>query len=279
MTADDVFEALQRRHAAMNSGWVVLREAWAIDALAVSVSRGDKKPYYRWIAYEIKVSRSDFAAELRQWPGKAQRAVDFAHQYVFATPPGLLKSDEVKRRGPRANGKGLWVPQIAGLLEVDANGGGGRMRKMPQTRPSARNLTDYDIACLVRYAHRPYAEADAQRMRAEARGIAAKAEREKRAALEASARAREALARHVADRVTVGSEWMVPRFLAPYVPGQAASIHARVLCEVVKVERWMGEPWVWLRRAGMRNGTNGMPTCELGRFLLESEAVAEGAAA
>ena len=59
------------------------------------------------VAYEVKVSRSDFLRELRQ-PVKRRPAVMLSNLFYFATPPGVIKHGE--------------LPIEAGLVEVDPNG-------------------------------------------------------------------------------------------------------------------------------------------------------------
>src|SRR5687767_6560569 len=56
------------------------------------------------ISYEIKCSRSDFLAELRQ-PRKRRHALRLSNQFYFAAPRGLIKAEE--------------LPPEAGLIEVE----------------------------------------------------------------------------------------------------------------------------------------------------------------
>jgi len=46
------------------------------------------------VAYEIKVSRSDFLKELK-FPEKRRAALLFSNQYYFVTPKGLVKKEEI----------------------------------------------------------------------------------------------------------------------------------------------------------------------------------------
>lgn len=57
----------------------------------------------RLIAYEVKVSRADFLAEIRN-PDKRAQAWAISTEYTFVTPQGLVKPDE--------------VPDECGLYEV-----------------------------------------------------------------------------------------------------------------------------------------------------------------
>lgn len=58
-------------------------------------------------AYEVKISRSDFAREVAQ-PRKRRMALHLSNCYYFATPPGLVRPEE--------------LPVEAGLVEVAENG-------------------------------------------------------------------------------------------------------------------------------------------------------------
>lgn len=62
------------------------------------------------IAFEIKVSRSDFKAELKH-PEKRRPAMRVSNEFYFITPPGLLKPEE--------------IPLDCGLMEVKKRGGPG----------------------------------------------------------------------------------------------------------------------------------------------------------
>lgn len=70
-----------------------------------------KSSGYRAIAYEVKVSRADFAKELAN-PEKRAFAESIAEECYFATPAGLLRPDEVPE------GWGLIVAQANGLKVV-----------------------------------------------------------------------------------------------------------------------------------------------------------------
>lgn len=59
---------------------------------------------FRRIAFEIKVSRSDFLAELRQ-PLKRRRALLLSNEFYFVAPLGLIRAEE--------------LPIEAGLIEVN----------------------------------------------------------------------------------------------------------------------------------------------------------------
>lgn len=138
------------------SGWA--SEGGGVDLLALGAWATAKVPglvacgrrtgavdtSYPIVAYEIKVSRADFRRELHgyqpadpatrsvpAWPGKALHALRRAHYFVFATPAGLLTDEEISRRERPANGRGLWLPAEAGLIEVTERGCEVRAPAMP----------------------------------------------------------------------------------------------------------------------------------------------------
>jgi len=59
---------------------------WAMEAIP--------SKRFRRVAYEIKVSRADLLAELRQ-PRKRARALLFSNEFYFITPPGLMHAGEL----------------------------------------------------------------------------------------------------------------------------------------------------------------------------------------
>lgn len=120
-TATAVLDAIERRHS-MCAGqggrshmWAFFRElrggpGWGaenekrLDAWALGTwpSTG-----YERIAYEVKVSRSDFLAEIRQ-PFKRRFALRISNRFYFASPAGLIRPEE--------------IPTEAGLFEVQPDG-------------------------------------------------------------------------------------------------------------------------------------------------------------
>lgn len=100
MEADAVIEALVKRHS---------KEIWATElafdggarrcdfwALSAHASKG-----FRAVAYEVKISRSDFKRDSYE---KQRQARLFSDQFYYATPPGLLEKDQ--------------IPDWAGLVEI-----------------------------------------------------------------------------------------------------------------------------------------------------------------
>jgi hypothetical protein len=123
------------------------------------------------VAYEVKVSRSDYKREVNgyfpsfkaswktrvkggtpAWPGKAYWSLQRSNYFVFAVPEGLLKDEEIERR-TRSEGRGLWLPEEAGLIEVDKHGF-CRVRAAAPAR-EARTWTTHEIAELIRHVADP----------------------------------------------------------------------------------------------------------------------------
>ncbi|MBU0777610.1 hypothetical protein KKF82_05080 [Patescibacteria group bacterium] len=118
MKASDILAALERRHP---------RQSWALfPELRVGTgyrkTRGGSSKYEPWeqridlwtmcyypskslekVAYEIKVSRSDFKHELEN-PLKRKAAMDLSHKFFFAAPVGLILPEQ--------------IPDGCGLIEV-----------------------------------------------------------------------------------------------------------------------------------------------------------------
>lgn len=203
MTARQVRDALRRRHGCggdvYTGEWVCITEAFSgwvgggkgVDLLAVGAWASAKVPglpgcgnrrgidtTYPVVAYEVKISRSDFARELYgkrgrpywdwsggdpvrrpgeegvgAWPEKARLALARAHYFMFAVPAGLLTDGEIARRepweGPR--GRGLYVPAEAGLVEVTKRG--CRVR-VPAVATAAVDLSRGMVHELIRTAVR-----------------------------------------------------------------------------------------------------------------------------
>lgn len=188
MRAAEVKDALRRRHGI--EAWVCIEEAfggWAtsgggVDLLAVGVWKtakatglvgaGSGENTNPIVAYEVKVSRSDFRRELYGyvpgqnagwrtrargavpgWPLKAHWALERSHYFMFAVPKGLLKDEEVERREKPEDGKGLWLPPEAGLVEVDT--GGCHVRVNAPRRPAPPALSRHEVGELLRHVSAP----------------------------------------------------------------------------------------------------------------------------
>lgn len=145
----EVMRGLAARHR-LEDGWIFIPEApmpspagnHKVDALAMNCYA-----YLKWplVGYEIKVSRSDFTAELRE-PAKTARSAAFCSAFYFACPAGLIEPKEVpdpyglmvvqpsgrtrivkqsrlERPEPTWNLVGLLMRRLAQLEEVDDGGG------------------------------------------------------------------------------------------------------------------------------------------------------------
>jgi len=116
-TAASIIEALRRHHSGASYGapWAFFaelrigtgygREAeQRIDAWAMALWPSAQ---FKRVAYEVKISRSDFLREIKD-PGKRRRAMVFSNEFYFATPFGLLKESE--------------IPPECGLVEIRPDG-------------------------------------------------------------------------------------------------------------------------------------------------------------
>lgn len=90
--------ALRRYYGFTGNEWALFFEfavstggASRIDAFAVNLFQSN---HFRRIAYEIKVSRSDFLREIKQ-KDKRRKALLYSNQFYFITPPGLLRAGEI----------------------------------------------------------------------------------------------------------------------------------------------------------------------------------------
>lgn len=156
MNADEVYEAIKRRHPLPE--WVLIRElrlgtgfdygAWdeeakeyvkagidqRIDAWALNCYPGQK---FKKIAYEIKVSRGDFFHE-KKHPDKKRPAMAVSDYFYFAVPRGLVAPME--------------VPKACGLLVVYESGRSQILKRAPLLE--ATRLDWRFVASLGRSIHR-----------------------------------------------------------------------------------------------------------------------------
>lgn len=121
-TADDVLEALRRSYSPRD-GWVTAAEvcvgtgngaieidgsiysaAQRIDLYALNAWRSAK---FERVAFEVKVSRSDLLAELRD-SDKRAAAMALSNRFYFAVAPGVVDDRE--------------IPDDCGLIQVDGRG-------------------------------------------------------------------------------------------------------------------------------------------------------------
>jgi len=102
LTATVLLDTLERAIHASKSEWMFLRELRVgtghrghalqrLDAFALNCL-----PYHgmRRICYEIKMSRADFLAELKN-PLKRRIGMRFSNEFYFVTPGGMLAAGEV----------------------------------------------------------------------------------------------------------------------------------------------------------------------------------------
>lgn len=102
-----------------------------VDALALNVWKSKR---FRRVAYEFKVSRSDFLKELSK-PEKRQWAWDISHEFWFVCAPGVAKVEE--------------IPEGCGLLQVNAEGTKLTRRVVAKQR-QPRDLRIEEIAAMAR---------------------------------------------------------------------------------------------------------------------------------
>lgn len=98
------------------------RDGGRVDVLAARKSWSN----FELRAHEVKVSRSDFFADVNK--GKYRRYLTSCHSVVFVTPKGLVKSSE--------------VPDDAGLMTYDSEKATWRMAKKPPVRTGRPELLD-----------------------------------------------------------------------------------------------------------------------------------------
>jgi hypothetical protein len=141
-TAAEVKDKLRGRHAATGrmgvrtipGAWTCIEEWEGIDLLAFCVHSSppngcESNTRYPRVGYEVKVSRADYRAELRN-PYKRMSGRAMCHEFYFAVPAGLLTAEEIARRNSgedaqlalSTDGKALWVPDDVGLIEVTGRG-------------------------------------------------------------------------------------------------------------------------------------------------------------
>jgi len=120
-----------------------------IDAWAINLYPSKKRER---VAYEIKVSRSDFKREIER-PEKRQAALLLSNRYYFAAPSGLISRTE--------------LPEECGLVEVLEDG-----RRIFVVQAPYREIDPPPISLLASIARRgANAESDNQKLRKELSGL------------------------------------------------------------------------------------------------------------
>lgn len=188
-TAGEVKEKLRGRHPATQTmgvarvpgAWTCIEEWCGIDLLALCAhsNGGVRGCRYPRIGYEVKVSRADYRTELRK-PHKRAAAVVMCHQFYFATPNGLLHSEELlggRQTELGADGRNLHVPDDVGLVVVD--GRGCRIVKEAPVTPEPEDIVGGYMAGISHFARWVSARPDprhdgvVERARERRRGITA----------------------------------------------------------------------------------------------------------
>lgn len=122
MNADIIKQALAKRFSGTYAFFQEFRPFTGyaghvnqIDAVAVGLYNMDT----RIIAFEIKVSRADFKADVARFQHKHRFAVELSHEFYYVCPWGLIDKSE--------------VPEVAGLMCVN-KGSKVVMKKQAQQR-------------------------------------------------------------------------------------------------------------------------------------------------
>ena len=137
LNSREIIQALKNRYKNKRE-WVFLEEltfptGTRADACVFNAfySKGFKR-----IAFEIKISRSDFLHELKN-PDKRKSAVELFHEFYFVTPTGLLDKKD--------------VPLDCGLMEVSKDGGTRIKVRAPKRAESPKNTSGF-LSLLLRNA-------------------------------------------------------------------------------------------------------------------------------
>lgn len=194
------------RHDEIEGEWLNLAEFHAIDLFAFRLWMETPDPvsalssgltrslaFYRRVAYEIKVSRSDLLRELRK-PGKRATALALTHQFFFATTPGLVHRGE--------------LPAECGLVEVEGSTV-NVVRPAPMRKPT-RSLKTEDMVALLRARH---IGSNTRKYREQARiasGLLRATETEYRRSEILLGQARMTMLREKGQLLVAGSEWSGP---------------------------------------------------------------------
>jgi len=110
ITAGKIVHAIKTKYHDNTNRWIYLPElrngigysfSRAIDAFAIALWPSDK---HLRIAYEVKVSKSDWNRELKQ-PNKRDAFIRISNEFYFVAPPGIIPHDK--------------VPVGCGLIECD----------------------------------------------------------------------------------------------------------------------------------------------------------------
>jgi hypothetical protein len=107
---NEIKKALQKKYQEKNARYIYFDECpvgtgWRgtnyMDAFVIAAWPSDQN---KRIAFEIKISKSDFLNEFKK-PNKRRPALFFSNEFYFVAPYGLLKPEE--------------IPSDCGLMEFD----------------------------------------------------------------------------------------------------------------------------------------------------------------
>lgn len=114
----------------VDHGWEQRLDAFAMNCYP-------SKGFLR-IAFEVKVSRSDFLSEIKN-PDKRAAALRHSNQFYFVCPEGLVKPEE--------------IPVECGLIEIKTTGGRRTVVKAP-VRECAQEMPLRFVASLLRHMNK-----------------------------------------------------------------------------------------------------------------------------
>lgn len=212
--AKKIREALvDKRHSESEGEWINLVEFHYIDLFsfhlwgdwpdakqAARTGMPQGRVFHKRVAYEIKVTRADFRSEMRK-PEKRAGAMALSHQFFFATPPGLVKRDE--------------IPADCGLVEVTAGGEVKVIKRAPVRKPD-RAFTTGDMVDLLRARHFGPSVYQYRDQARRASALLKEAETEFKRGQELLGLARTRLIREKGHLLVAGSEWIGPWAAVPH---------------------------------------------------------------
>lgn len=102
-----------RKYDSKKGGYESFNPEQRIDAWAINLYPSNN---FERVAYEIKVSRSDYLNEIKN-SDKRRQALELSNRFYFITPQGLLNKDE--------------IPNECGLMEVDVDSNIKTIKKAP----------------------------------------------------------------------------------------------------------------------------------------------------
>lgn len=129
MKSGEVLEALREYHKPRGAPWnwaffdeQRIGTGWgqeaqqSMDAWAIHYWPSKQN---RTIAYEIKVSRSDFRAEIRN-PMKRRPALRLSREFYFAAPAGLIQPEEIPPECGLVEVRSVGAPKVVVVVQAPA---------------------------------------------------------------------------------------------------------------------------------------------------------------